>query len=233
MPTPKPQIRSFFATPVCVHFLPIAAEVNAELRPLIVERAQANGTRARGQGWRSAPDFEAWGGNHAETLFRVVQELANTLTATRAGGRLTLDWKSIADLVIALDLVAIRRLGGVLGRGIDHREAGMGVVLPGIRALHHRAVSAVLFPGLVGVDIDGGLAAVRQGLRDRVAISDSERIGGRCRDRGEQNGREAQYNTFHRNPSIGSATAPQHGYGEWLWGHKLVAAKSPASGFFH
>jgi Putative 2OG-Fe(II) oxygenase len=96
MPTPKPQIRSFFATPVCVHFLPIAAEVNAELRPLILERVQVNGTRSRGQGWRSAPDFQTWGGNHAETLFRVLQDLANSLTATRGGGRLTLDWKITA-----------------------------------------------------------------------------------------------------------------------------------------
>ena len=91
MATPKPQIRSLFATPVCVHFLPVAAEVNADLRPLIIEKAQgANGTR--GQGWRSAPDFESWGGQHAQTLFRVVRELANSLTSTRAGARVTLDW---------------------------------------------------------------------------------------------------------------------------------------------
>jgi len=96
MATPKPQIRNCFATPVCVHFLPIAAEVNAELKPLILERVQVNGTRSRGQGWRSAPDFGSWGGNHAETLFRVLQEIANTLTSTRAGGRLTLDWKIAA-----------------------------------------------------------------------------------------------------------------------------------------
>jgi len=96
MATPKPQIRNCFATPVCVHFLPIAAEVNAELKPLILERVQTNGTRSRGQGWRSSPDFGSWGGNHADTLFRVVQEIANALTATRAGGRLTLDWKITA-----------------------------------------------------------------------------------------------------------------------------------------
>jgi hypothetical protein len=96
MATPKPQIRNCFATPVCVHFLAIAAEVNAELKPLILERAQADGTRSCGQGWRSAPDFASWGGNHAETLFRVVREIANTLTSTRAGGRLTLDWKIAA-----------------------------------------------------------------------------------------------------------------------------------------
>ncbi len=93
MPTPKPQTRSLFATPVCVHFFPVAAEVNADLRPLILDKAQGGGgASARGQGWRSAPDFESWGGGHAQTLFRVVRDLANSLTATRAGGRVTLEW---------------------------------------------------------------------------------------------------------------------------------------------
>jgi len=97
MATPKPQIRSLFATPVTVHFLPIAAEANAELKPLILEKAQSNGNSVLGQGWRSAPDFASWGGNHAETLFRVVRELANSLTSTRSGGRLTLEWDVIAS----------------------------------------------------------------------------------------------------------------------------------------
>src|ERR1700741_3102612 len=91
MATTKPQTRSLFATPVCVHFLPIAAEVNAELKPLILEEAQG-APGARGKGWRSAADFEGWGGGHANTLFRVVRDLANSLTATRTGGRLTLEW---------------------------------------------------------------------------------------------------------------------------------------------
>jgi|SRR6185437_10668947 len=97
MATPKPQIRSLFATPVTVHFLPIAAEANAELKPLILEKAQSNGNSVLGQGWRSAPDFASWGGNHAETLFRVVRELANSLTSTRGGGRLTLEWNVAAS----------------------------------------------------------------------------------------------------------------------------------------
>jgi hypothetical protein len=86
MPTPKPQIRSLFATPVAVHFLPIAAEVNIDLKPLLLEKAQGSGGLVRGQGWRSGPDFERWGGGHAETLFRVLRDLANSLTSTRAGG---------------------------------------------------------------------------------------------------------------------------------------------------
>lgn len=89
--TTKPQTRNLFATPVCVHFLPVAAEVNSDLRPLILERAQGQGG-TRGQGWRSAPDFESWGGGHVQTLFRVVRDLANSVTSTRTGGRLTLEW---------------------------------------------------------------------------------------------------------------------------------------------
>lgn len=92
MSTPKPQIRSLFATPICQHFLPIALEANAALKPLIVERAQADGG-PQGQGWRSATDFDSWGGAHGETLFRVLRELADSLTATRAGGRVSLEWK--------------------------------------------------------------------------------------------------------------------------------------------
>jgi hypothetical protein len=93
MATPKPQTRSLFATPVCIHFLPIATEANAELRPLIVEKMQSNGGIARGQGWRSSSDFETWCGALGDTLFRVVRDLADGLTATRAGGRINLDWK--------------------------------------------------------------------------------------------------------------------------------------------
>ena len=93
MATPKPQIRSLFATPVCQHFHPIAAEANAELRPIIVEKAQSDGNVVPGQGWRSAPDFESWAGAHAEHLLRVVRELADSVTATRTGKRTSIDWK--------------------------------------------------------------------------------------------------------------------------------------------
>jgi hypothetical protein len=101
MSTPKPQIRSMFPTPVCVHVLPVAQEVNAELRPLVLEKLVANGaTDAHGQGWRSASDFESWGGDAAQTLFRVLRELADSVTATRGGGRVNLEWKMAAAAVV-------------------------------------------------------------------------------------------------------------------------------------
>ena len=58
-----------FATPVCVHFHPVAQEANAELRPLILEKAPNLGGNNHGEGWRSPADFESWGGDQAQTLF--------------------------------------------------------------------------------------------------------------------------------------------------------------------
>jgi hypothetical protein len=90
-----------FATPVCVHFLPVAQDVNAELRASVIEKMNGNGTNGHhGQGWRSAADFDAWGGLHAETIFRVLRELADSLTATRAGGRISLPWTISASAAV-------------------------------------------------------------------------------------------------------------------------------------
>ncbi len=97
MATQKPQIRNMFATPVCVHFLPVAQEVNAELRALVLERV-VPGTSGEppGQGWLSAPDFESWGSTPAQTLFRMLKELADGLTSTRSGARVTFEWNITA-----------------------------------------------------------------------------------------------------------------------------------------
>ncbi|MBV8800053.1 MAG: hypothetical protein JO208_09625 [Alphaproteobacteria bacterium] len=95
MSTPKPQIRSAFATPLCIHYLPVAAEVNAELRPLILETLEKRGER-RANGWCSSADFESWGKLGAQTLFRMLRELGDSMTSTRTGGRVTLQWVSRA-----------------------------------------------------------------------------------------------------------------------------------------
>lgn len=103
MVAPKPQIRSMFATPVCVHYLPVAQEFNAEIKPLILERAKletAPASNNHHQGWRSAPDFESWGGGACQTLFRVLRELADSVTAMRNGTRVVLDWKVEASAAI-------------------------------------------------------------------------------------------------------------------------------------
>jgi len=96
MAASKPQIRSLFATPVSIHFLPIAQDVNAALRPLIVERA---GSGTRGQGWRSDNDL-AFCGEQLQMIFRVARDLADGATSTRTGGRVTLDWKVEANACV-------------------------------------------------------------------------------------------------------------------------------------
>ena len=129
MATPKPQIRSMFPTPVCLHFLPVAQEVNAELRPVIIEKMTANGTvDVHGRGWRSTPDLESWGGAPVQTIFRVLRELADSMTSTRAGGRVNLEWKISA-------IAAVRQKGeycelaprpGAMWSGVYYVDDGYG-----------------------------------------------------------------------------------------------------------
>ena len=105
MAASKPQIRSLFATPIAIHYLPVAQDVNSVLRPLILSKAQAG---MRGQGWNSGPGFEAWGETAAQTVFRVARDLADGMTSTRTGARVALDWKITAA-------AAVRQIG-------DYRE---------------------------------------------------------------------------------------------------------------
>ncbi|MBV9548734.1 MAG: hypothetical protein JO256_03560 [Alphaproteobacteria bacterium] len=91
MPSTKPQIHSLFATPLCVHFVPVAVEMNADLKPLILERTRQ--AQSRGQGAYAKEDFRSWGNHHAQTLLAVVTDLADSLTASRSGGRIKTEWK--------------------------------------------------------------------------------------------------------------------------------------------
>jgi hypothetical protein len=57
------ELRSYFATLVVVATLPDAAELNAKLRRIILERErQDQGVQHSNLGgWQSSWDFEAWG----------------------------------------------------------------------------------------------------------------------------------------------------------------------------
>jgi hypothetical protein len=97
MPPTKPQIHSLFATPLCAHYLPVAVKMNAALKPLILERT--SGARATAQGTLVPEDFRRWGNLQAETLFTVVTDLADGMTASRTGGRVKTDWKITAHAI--------------------------------------------------------------------------------------------------------------------------------------
>jgi hypothetical protein len=96
----KPQIRSLFATPLCVHFLPVATETNASLRPMLLERTKE--AVSRGQGAYARDDFRHWGNHHAETLLSVVTDIADSLTASRNGGRVKTSWRIAARAALRL-----------------------------------------------------------------------------------------------------------------------------------
>jgi hypothetical protein len=101
MTTSKPQIRSLFATPLCVHFVPIANDVNTDLRPLILTKVEGELPK-RGQGTYIREDFKEWGNHHAGTLSTVVSDLADSLTASRAGGRVKTEWKIAARACVRI-----------------------------------------------------------------------------------------------------------------------------------
>ncbi len=167
MTTQKPQFRSMFATPVCVHFLPVAQEVNAELRPLVLDRMNGTGTLdPHGQGWRSENDFESWGSVSAQTLYRMLRELADSLTSTRNGGRVTLEWTINASAGVRQkgDHVQLAVRPGAMWSGIyfvddgyaksDDETLGGEVELADPRG----AVPAMIAPNLA-LRIPGGAAS--------------------------------------------------------------------------
>ena len=167
MTTQKPQIRAMFATPVCVHFLPVAQEVNAELRPLVLERINGDGAvDPYGQGWRSESAFESWGGVPAQTLYRMLHELADSLTSTRHGARVTLEWTITASASVRQkgDHVQLAVRPGAMWSGIyfvddgyaksDDQSLGGDIELADPRG----AVPAMIAPNLA-FRIPGGAAA--------------------------------------------------------------------------
>ena len=92
------EIRSYFATPVVIATLPDAAELNAELKRIILERErQDQGVQHSNLGgWQSSWDFEAWGGAPAERLLEAARGLATRLTSDRAGKPVRIAWKTNA-----------------------------------------------------------------------------------------------------------------------------------------
>jgi len=92
------EIRSYFATPVVVATLPEAAELNAELRRVILEREREDQGVHHSNlgGWQSGWDFETWGGPAAGRLLNAARELATRMTSDRAGKPVRIAWKTNA-----------------------------------------------------------------------------------------------------------------------------------------
>jgi uncharacterized protein (TIGR02466 family) len=92
------EIRSYFATPVVIATLPDAAELNAELRRIILqhERQHQSVQHSNLGGWQSSWDFEEWGETPARRLLDAARELATRMTSDRNGKPVRIPWKTNA-----------------------------------------------------------------------------------------------------------------------------------------
>lgn len=93
-PSIKIEIEPLFATPVAVTPMPDAENISAGLRKTILARAESEPSTAHSNmgGWQSSPDLEEWGGLEAGYLLTFVQQMADRLTADRAGNPAPQDW---------------------------------------------------------------------------------------------------------------------------------------------
>ena len=92
------EIRSYFATPVVIATLPDAAELNGELKRVILERERDGQGVSHSNlgGWQSSWDFETWGGPAARRLLEAARELATRMSCDRAGKAVRVAWKTNA-----------------------------------------------------------------------------------------------------------------------------------------
>jgi uncharacterized protein (TIGR02466 family) len=79
--------RGLFATPVAALEVPDAAARNAGLKTPSVQASNAGG-------WHSDREFPAWGGQHVTEILDYGCELANRITADRAGKLVRPAWKT-------------------------------------------------------------------------------------------------------------------------------------------
>lgn len=91
-----PQVTGLFATPVAIHDLPEAAELNAGLRQAIADRQKSHPSAQHSNlgGWQSSWDMDRWGGVAAIRLIAIGRNAANRLTTDRAGNPVALTWRA-------------------------------------------------------------------------------------------------------------------------------------------
>jgi uncharacterized protein (TIGR02466 family) len=89
-------VRGLFATPVAAMEVPDAEARNAELRSIILKkRAETPSVQASNAGgWHSDRDILQWGGPRPAEILDFGRELANRLTADRAGKLVQTAWKT-------------------------------------------------------------------------------------------------------------------------------------------
>jgi uncharacterized protein (TIGR02466 family) len=94
-PTPEPTVLKLFPTPVVIATMPDAEALNAELKRIILARAQASESAQRSNrgGWQSSWDLHEWGGAPMQKVLAYAQALVDEITVDRTGQRHKLAWR--------------------------------------------------------------------------------------------------------------------------------------------
>ncbi len=92
------ELRSYFATPVAVVQLPDAAELNGEIRDVVLQKEkEGSGVQHSNLGgWQSDHEFLHWGGTSGKRMLEAAAQLATKMTSDRAGKPVKIAWKMIA-----------------------------------------------------------------------------------------------------------------------------------------
>ena len=95
LPRPKVEVRNLFPTPLVTTGLPEAQEINAWLKPLILERERSHASTQHSNlgGWQSTWDFQEWGGPALARVLDTAKMLADSLTVDRQGQQAQVAWQ--------------------------------------------------------------------------------------------------------------------------------------------
>ncbi len=91
----KVQVSALFPTPVAAVTLPDAAQHNAALKSLILERRRAGPAIEASNlgGWQSDWDMTTWGGPHTQAVLEAAKAVADKLTVRRDGHPAQTAWR--------------------------------------------------------------------------------------------------------------------------------------------
>jgi uncharacterized protein (TIGR02466 family) len=92
---PQLTLLHLFPTPLVIATMPDAAELNAELKRIILARETASESvqRSNHGGWQSTWDLHEWGGAPMQKVLAFGRSIVEQVTVDRAGTRHALSWR--------------------------------------------------------------------------------------------------------------------------------------------
>lgn len=92
--TVQASVSSRFGTPIVEFDIPDPADLNAELKRVVLEKEKEGPGRQHSNlgGWQSGDDFERWSGSAGRALIETAKSVAGQMTGDRMGRPVELRW---------------------------------------------------------------------------------------------------------------------------------------------